>query len=201
MLSRQCWSDRTHKVTKEPKTQVTASSPGRLAHGAYPRRPRTRAEILAAASVESSCSHTLTTSQPASDNCLSVSRSRETLPSSFRAHQSLFVFGREPWSGHLCQKQPSTNTATRPLGRTMSTRLRALGPRGRSIRKRSPILWSALRRASSGRVSRRACDDIRALTSKPGGVITGESVVGVAPAESTPQACHPRAALGHDGEL
>ena len=46
-----------------------------------------------------------------SDESLVLLSSRSTLRSSFANHQSPLLRGSVPWSGHLCQKQPSMKTA------------------------------------------------------------------------------------------
>jgi hypothetical protein len=130
----------------------------------------TRDDTLSEAMTGSSCSQILMTRQPASVRTPSVSRSRSTLAASFAFHHARFDFGNVPWSGQRCQKQPSTSTATRAAGNTMST-LRRRPSTARSTRNLSPSRWSSRRSASSGRVSRRGCEDIRALTSGLLGVI------------------------------
>lgn len=65
-----------------------------------PRWLSTTANTRAAASLGSSCSHTLTETQPASANSRSVSRSRATLRSSFVRHQSAFARGAVRCCGH-----------------------------------------------------------------------------------------------------
>lgn len=89
-------------------------------------------------------------------SCVSVSRSRRAMPRNFRRHQLVLVLGRWLWSGQECQKQPSTNTATRApraARNRMSTRRRRFPPgTGRSTTNRKPRRCKARRNAISGRV-------------------------------------------------
>ena len=80
---------------------------------AVARRAATTSEIRCAALVGSSCSHTRTTTQPEPRKIASVSRSRSPFRSIFCRQKPAFDLGQVPCSGHPCQKQPSTNTATR----------------------------------------------------------------------------------------
>lgn len=117
-------------------------------------RLRTVASTRSAAVPGSSCSQIRITVQPASASAVSVVRSRSTLVSSFRRHQPALVFGEVPCSGHRCQKQPSTNTATRARVNTMSGRVRPICGRAMFTRYRSPLRWSSRRMAISGAVWR-----------------------------------------------
>lgn len=96
-----------------------------------------------------SCSQMCSGSHPAWRSLSSFRRSRATLPSSFVRHQSALFFGKTQCWGQACQKQPSTNTATRGPTRTMS------GLPGRSVRwsrYRIPEACRARRTATSGSV-------------------------------------------------
>lgn len=77
------------------------------------RRSDTSTITRSAATVSSSCSHTRTTAHPRESRQASVSRSRATVRSNFAHHHSAFALGKVPCSAQWCQKQPSTNTATR----------------------------------------------------------------------------------------
>ena len=94
------------------------------------------------------------TSHPALLRVSSVARSRLTLPLSFSSHHSALVLGKLSCCGHRCQKQPSTNTATRLRVNTMSGRIRPMLGTSMSTRYRSPLRWSSRRIASSGAVWR-----------------------------------------------
>ena len=82
-------------------------------------------------------------------------------------------------SGHPCQKQPSTNTATFARVNRTSARRRGSPGRGWSTRYLKPRRWSSRRRSSSGSVSRLCCRAIRAEV--PGSTPTS-GPIGVAPA-------------------
>lgn len=80
--------------------------------------------ILLAAGVDStSCSQMRMTVQPAASSILDWRRSRLRLLVIFTDQNLVFVFGFTPCTGHPCQKQPSTNMATRRLVKAMSTRM------------------------------------------------------------------------------
>jgi hypothetical protein len=79
-----------------------------------------------------SCSQIRTTVQPASVSQAVFRASLSTFRASFGDQYDWFTDGFEPCSGQQCQKQPSTNTATRLRVNTISGRTR---PPGRSIRK------------------------------------------------------------------
>ena len=91
-----------------------------------------------AAVAQSSCSHTRTTLHPASRKRRSVSASLATFAASFSSHHAAFVFGRVPWMGQQCQKQPSTKTATRRREKTRSALRRIPGTGAVSTRNRRP---------------------------------------------------------------
>lgn len=136
------------------------------------RRPRTAASITSAASPGLSCSQTLMTSHPALRSTPSVSRSRAALRLSFASHHWPFAFGRVPWSGQLCQKHPSTMTATRADGNTRSAVRRTFATGCRCTRYRRPLWCSAERKASSAAVPLVFCAAICARTFWDGGVKT-----------------------------
>lgn len=121
------------------------------------------ATIRAAAS-GSVCSQNRSTVQPACCSRSFVSRSRARFASIFARHHSACRFGQVACSGHPCQKQPSTNTATRARVNAMSARRRVPGI-VQSTRYRSPIRCSADRSASSAGVSRRRVACMRRRTS------------------------------------
>lgn len=96
-------------------------------------------------------SQTRMTRQPCACASWVERRSRSALRRIFSAHWPAFgpVQGvLRPCSGHPCQKQPSTKTATLRLGRTKSgvQPLASL----RWSRKRPPAAWTAWRRMTSG---------------------------------------------------
>jgi hypothetical protein len=107
-----------------------------------------------AALLGSSCSHTRTTRQPASRKRSSVSSSRLRFVSILFRQNSAFAFGQVACCGHPCQKHPSTKTATRARGKTMSARRRRPLSTCLSTRNRRPDRCSAERRANSAAVSR-----------------------------------------------
>ena len=95
----------------------------------------------------------------------SVSRSRFWFVSIFAFHHSAFRFGHVACSGQPCQKHPSTNTASRSRGNTMSARRRTPERIERSTLNLSPRRCSSDRKASSGDVSRRRVTFMRRRTS------------------------------------
>lgn len=138
-------------------------------------RSRTRCSIAAAASIGSSCSQILTTSQPAAATSVSVSRSRRATPRNFRRHQLVLVLGRCACSGQECQKQPSTNTAIRaPRNRTSARRRRLQPGTGRSTTNLKPRRCIALRNANSGPVPDRL---VRRITNE----VAGDDAGGMGP--------------------
>lgn len=86
--------------------------------------------ILSTASAARSCSHTRSGSQPAASSSASVRASRSRMLASFTSHHARLAFGTCRWRGQECQKQPSTNTATRRPRSTTSARRRRLVPAG-----------------------------------------------------------------------
>ena len=86
----------------------------------------------ATASSTGTCSHSLTTVQPASFSDVSLRWSRSTFLTSFGDQYHSLFFGLDPCSGQACQKQPSTNTASFRAVNTMSGRTRR--PLSRSSR-------------------------------------------------------------------
>ena len=95
-------------------------------------------------------------------------------------HQSALLRGAEPCCGQRCQKQPSTNTASRRLGNTTSARRRNPGTGARLSRYRKPRRWSSRLSATSGAVSRVSCLRKRCRTSSFSGA--GRSFPGPGPA-------------------
>lgn len=76
----------------------------------------------------------------------SLRASRSAVPGELVLHQARLFFGMTPWLGHACQKHPSTKTANRAAGRTMS------GVPGRSrrwMRNLRPGVCRARRSATS----------------------------------------------------
>lgn len=110
--------------------------------------------MRSAAAITPACSQTRTTHQSAAAKAASVSLSRCTFLSSLRRHHSALFLGSVPCSGQRCQKQPSTNTAIRRRGKTMSARRRRPGSGAVSTLYLRPRRWSSRRSASSGSVSR-----------------------------------------------
>lgn len=122
-----------------------------------------------------SCSQTLSTVHPSDSSQPEVSASRRALPWSLVRHHSELFLGAEPWLGHPCQKQPSTNRAIRRRVKAMSTLRRARPGTGSATRYLNPAANRALRKATSGAVSRRRSLLIRADTEeeRAGGRPTG----------------------------
>jgi hypothetical protein len=127
--------------------------------------------ISSAARVGSSCSQTRITVQPAACSAASLRRSLSTFRSSFACQYTEFMLGLTPWTGQRCQKHPSTKTANRADGKTMSALHLTLGSGRRFLKKRSLRAWSAERKARSGPVSelRLAVMTARALSELAGG--------------------------------
>lgn len=97
------------------------------------------------------------------DKRSSVSRSRSTFAANFRAHHCALFLGAVPCCGQLCQKQPSTKTATRRRVKSRSARrLKPLTGSGASTRYRNPSRCRARRNCNSGLVPTRFCVRIRA---------------------------------------
>ncbi len=92
-----------------------------------------------------------------------VLASRSWLPVIFCRHHAAFAEGQVPWVGHPCQKQPSTNTATRARLKQISGLHLVAGMR-RSTRNCRPRRWTAERTANSHGVSRRGVRFIRPVT-------------------------------------
>ena len=89
-------------------------------------------------------------------SAFSTRQSRATFRSSFACQYSLLDRGVVPCSGHRCQKQPMTKTATRARGKTTSGRTRSSSVLiAKSTRNLSPRRCNADRTAISGLVSRR----------------------------------------------
>jgi type IV secretory pathway TrbL component len=99
---------------------MVATRPGR-------RGSPTAAITAATASATGTCSHSRTTVQPAAARAASAARSRSTFFCSLGDQYHSLFFGFEPCSGHACQKQPSTNTATLREVNAMSGRTRLAG--------------------------------------------------------------------------
>src|SRR5690554_2836474 len=93
-------------------------------------RSRTIRAMRSAASAAASCDQMRTTSQPSCSRRLLVSASRARFASIFSRQKSAFFLGHVACSGQPCQKHPSTNTATRGPGNTMSATRRGLDNNG-----------------------------------------------------------------------
>jgi hypothetical protein len=111
------------RVARTPLPMPTIQSMAHNASRALSRvfrilRPRRRQSPF----FERSHSHTRNTRQPLLRNARVTSRSRALLRLSFAAHQSERVFGKGACFGlgQPCQKQPSTNKATRSWRKTKS---------------------------------------------------------------------------------
>ena len=92
----------------------------------------TAVTTVAMAASSGTCSHRRTTDQPARISAASLAWSRSTFRSSFGPQYHSLARGLEPCSGHPCQKQPSTKTATLRPVKAMSGRTRL--PPARSSR-------------------------------------------------------------------
>lgn len=141
---------------------------------------RTTASTRSAADFGSSCSQIRSTVHPRSRRCASVSLSRSTLRANFATHQAPFFFGSVLCSGQPCQKQPSTNTATRCDGNVTSARRRGISGTGRSTRYRKPRACSKRRSIISASVSRRRCLDMR---SEVRASVSGAAHIGYSPSK------------------
>lgn len=119
-----------------------------------PSPPRTAASTRPAPSSTSSCSQRRSTVHPAASSRRVVSASRARLARTFSAQKLAFVLATVWCSGQPCQKQPSTNTATRARGNTRSAVRRSSGIGRRETKYRRPRRCSSRRNASSGFVSR-----------------------------------------------
>jgi hypothetical protein len=102
----------------------------------------------------SSCSHTRMGIQPPSVSAWSSAWSRARFRSNLAFQKSTLVRGIVAWTGHRCQKHPSTNTATRDGPKTISGRTQRPEVSMRlSFRKRRPRACNADRNRRSGPVS------------------------------------------------
>ena len=72
-------------------------------------------------SLGKACSQIRTTFHPARRNVRSTSRSRVLFPANLRRQKARLFFGLVACLGHPCQKQPSTNSASRTCLNTKST--------------------------------------------------------------------------------
>lgn len=122
--------------------------------GVRPDLVRQIASTRSAADSGFSHSQTHSTTQPAASSSVRCRRSLCPFDASFAAHHPALILGLLPCSGQECQKSPITNTAILARVRTMSGRTR---PMSRCTRNLRPSANSALRRASSGPVSRVRC--------------------------------------------
>lgn len=127
-------------------------------------RVRTEVAMRRAAVAESSCSQIRSTSQPADRSAASTSESRRTFRSILGPQYDRLVRGGLKWVGHACQKQPSTNTATRARVNTRSAVLVSVGSGVVATRNLRPSRCAARRTASSGFVSRLRFPRITART-------------------------------------
>ena len=106
------------------------------------------------------CSQIRTTFHPSDRNVRDTSRSRAWFRASLAAQNDPFCFGIVPCRGHPCQKQPSTNTATRSYQNTKSG-----FPNTRCFRRHPVIPSRRNHRASATSVSRFPLERTRAITS------------------------------------
>lgn len=129
-----------------------------------------------------SCCQNRSTVQPRAARSASTRRSRAELSRNLSAQKRAFVFGRVPCNGQLCQKHPSTKTATRRAPNTMS------GEPGKRTLNRylAPFRQSAWRSASSMSVPRCRTRPIKALRS-----ILVRRSMRAAERESRPTYCWP----------
>ena len=116
------------------------------------RAPISRTIRRVTASI-ASCSQTRITAQPSASSAALVSASRAWLVAILRCHQSGFDLGFTPWSGHPCQKHPSTNTAILCRGNEISTVRRGRLGILACTRYRRPRACKARRRCISGAVA------------------------------------------------
>lgn len=130
-------------------------------------------EIWLAASSGDSCAQILTTSHPSSRRRRSVSASRARLASIFARQNSAFFLDQVACRGQPCQKQPSTNTATRGPRNTMSATRRGFESSGTCRRYRRPSAYKALQSLISMSVPRWRTRAIRRLASSDEGATRG----------------------------
>lgn len=102
----------------------------------------------------SSCCQIRRTRQPLLRRVLSTKRSRALFRSSLRSQNTLFEEGLFPWTGQLCQKQPSTNKAIRCRGNTKS------GAPNTFARRRHPVI-ECLRKCRIKAISVRSFSRLR----------------------------------------
>lgn len=99
------------------------------------------------------CSQRRMTRQPSASNWILCLLSLHRLSSIFSIHQCRCDLGGVKCCGQPCQKQPSTKTPTRSLGKTMSAEILRLGVGRQFLRKRRPRRKRALRSVTSAVVS------------------------------------------------
>jgi hypothetical protein len=141
------------------------------------RRPTTTSMTRVAAILGFSCSQTRTTVHPEPARAEEAARSRERVRLSFALHHSSWLAGTVPCCGHECQKHPSTNTATRCFGKTMSALQRKVGTTFLSTRYLMPRLCRHRRKAISAPVSR--CRTACILRRTAGVVAEGAFIRGI----------------------
>ena len=154
-----------------------ASFSRRQAHGVthdhrFCARSLTNRSMRSAAASGTSCSHTRTTTHPASSNAASILLSRATFASILWRQKLSFFLGQVAWSGQPCQKQPLTYTATRGPRKARSAFVS--WPRSGlwSFRYRSPRANRIRRIASSAAVSVCLIRRIRRRVAVSGAVVS-----------------------------
>ena len=153
-----------------------ASRPRRHTLGAtrdhtFCRRSLTTRSMCSAAVSGSSCSHTRTTTHPASSSAASIRLSRAMFASILWRQKRSFFLGQVAWSGQPCQKQPLTYTATRGPRKARSALVRRPGTGLWSFRYRSPRANKIRRMASSAAVSVCRVRRIRRRVAASGAVV------------------------------
>jgi hypothetical protein len=112
------------------------------------RARRNRARSLSSRSCARSCSHIRTTVHPAERKARDTTRSLSLVRVNFGTQNPFRDLGNRAWRGHPCQKQPSTNSATRLWRQTKSgepsSRARRRQPTIPAVRNTSISLNSVL---------------------------------------------------------
>lgn len=133
----------------------------RRRHGTNSRSRFNRAAVRFMWRLVNACSQIRTTRQPACFKSRLTVRSRCRLPRIFARQNLALCFGQVACAGHPCQKQPSTNTASRARGKTKS------GLPANGCRRRQPLMRGSRKSATNrSSVSLLPEPRIRAITAE-----------------------------------
>ena len=144
-------------------TDATARKPAVQVGVAFANARNRRPMVRACWRARSVCSQSRSTRQPRARSSRVMRRSRARLPAIFASQNARRERGRVACSGQPCQKQPSTNTASRARGNAKS------GRPGSGRCRRQPVIPCSrskpARRTSVVRLPRERTSAMRALLS------------------------------------